>query len=66
MEPGLKGTSVTRHDLSLLVIAGSLLMGVLVGTFFSVGLLTALLAASVLATACMSYVLFYSPPVNYW
>lgn len=51
-----------RHDLSLLVIGFSLLVGVLVGLLSGVTVPQSLLAGSVPATGCVGYTLFYRPP----
>lgn len=53
---------VTRHDLSLFVIGGVLLAGLVVGILPAVDLSRSLFAASVPAVAEMIYTLFYRPP----
>ena len=53
---------VCRHDLSLLVIGGVLLVGLVVGLLPAVELSRSLFAASVPATGGMIYTLFYRPP----
>lgn len=53
---------VTRHDLSLFVIGGVLLVGLAVGFLPAVELSRSLFAASVPAVGGMIYTLFYRPP----
>lgn len=53
---------VCRHDLSLFVIGGVLLVGLVVGLFSGVELSRSLFAASVPATGGIIYTLFYRPP----
>ena len=53
-----------RHDLSLLVIGVSLLVGALLGVLSGVTVPQSLLAGSVPATGCVGYTLFYRPPVE--
>lgn len=54
-----------RHDLSLLVIGFSLLVGALLGILSGVTVHQSLLAGSVPATGCVGYTLFYRPPVEW-
>lgn len=53
---------ISRHDLSLFVIGGVLLVGLVVGLLPAVELSRSLFAASVPATGGMVYTLFYRPP----
>ena len=57
-------SDATRHDLSLFGIAAVLLIGLLVAQFSTVTLSRSLFVASLPATACVGYVLFYRPPAN--
>jgi len=54
-----------RHDLSLLVIGFSLLVGALFGLLSGAAVPESLLAGSVPATGCVGYTLFYRPPVDW-
>ena len=54
--------TLTRHDLSLFVIGGVLLVGLFVGLLPAVELSRSLFAASVPALGGMLYTLFYRPP----
>lgn len=53
---------MTRHDLSLFVIAVALLAGLVVAQFSSVQLFRSLFVSSLPAVTCVGYVLFYNPP----
>ncbi|MFT4946708.1 MAG: hypothetical protein ACI8TL_000944 [Natronomonas sp.] len=62
MAAGTNELGVTRHDLSLFVIGGVLLAGLVVGLLPAVDLSRSLFTASVPAVAGMVYTLFYRPP----
>lgn len=51
-----------RHDILLLGIGLSLFVGALVGSLSAVDISRSLFAASVPATGCVGYTLFYRPP----
>ncbi|MXR52083.1 hypothetical protein GRX03_10790 [Halovenus sp. WSH3] len=62
MTAQLSEYSFTRHDISLAVIGGVLLVGLVVGLSPVAELSRSLFAASVPATGGMVYTLFYRPP----
>ena len=57
-----RAASLSRHDLSLLVIALPLLLASVVAALLPVGTVVALGAGSVPATGGLGYALFYNPP----
>jgi hypothetical protein len=58
----MAGDRLSRHDLSLVGIAASLVAGVLAGVVFPVGMPVALGAGSIPASGTLGYALFYRPP----